>query len=400
MTHTHPSAPLPSLTLLGGLAVIALASGCSDSAVGDGSGAGSGSDTTDASGATEASGPEVDGTSGAMSTSGADGLSSGAMDETTSDGSGSDTGEPGGVACIDDQFVNGPSPGPDYSQYDVELGSHCQGTNQQDITEIERVVFVGDSVTVGTPPTGAAAMYRSIVANELVTMFGLEPPELLWQQYDPFAGTSVVQESGDFASCAVWGARNDDLLPQLEQCFAVEDYQLRTLVVFTMGGNDGAALAKDYLDGVPLATILEELDTMVANHEQAIDWLVGDAAKFPSGVFVVNANVYEFTDATLDFLSCPAAGTAGFNSNPDNPDVLLGSLRLINEEYMRIAEENGTDVVFMSEGFCGHGYHADDPSSPCYRGAGNETWFDFTCIHPTPTGHGELAQMFLSVISE
>lgn len=400
MTYARPSIPSFVLPTLGWLVAIATASGCSDPVADDGSDGGSGGSDT-----TEATSTPADGTStsadGGTSTGGSGGQSSsGVVDDTSADSGGSETGDPPGVACIDEQFVNGGSPGPNYSEFDVELGSHCQGTNQQDITEIERVVFIGDSVTVGTPPTGAGDFYRSLVADELATLFGLQPPEFLWKQYDPFGGTSILQESGDFASCAVWGARNDDLLPQLEQCFTPEDFELRTLVITTMGGNDGAALAKDYLDGVPLADILEELELMVAQHEMAIDWLVGDAAKFPNGVFVVNANVYEFTDFTLDFLSCPAAGTAGFNSNPDNPDVLLGSLRLINEEYMRIAEENGTDVVFMSEGFCGHGYHSDDPASPCYRGPGNENWFDLTCIHPTATGHGALAQMFLDVITE
>lgn len=396
MTYARPSTSLSMLTLCC-LAAMTAASGCSDSVANDGTEGGSGGETTEATD-TPADGTSSDGAD--VSTSGADGESSGVADDTSSDSSGGETGEPPGVACIDDQYVNGPSPGPNYNDFDVELGSHCQGTNQQDITEIERVVFVGDSVTVGTPPTGAADFYRSLVADELATMFGLQPPEFLWQQYDPIGGTSVLQESGDFASCAVWGARNDDLLTQLGDCFAPEDFQMRTLVITTMGGNDGAALAKDYLDGVPLATVLEELDMMVAHHEMAIDWLVGDPGTFPNGVFVVNANVYEFTDATLDFLSCPAAGSAGFNSNPEVPEILLGSLKLINEEYARIAAENGTDLVFMSEGFCGHGYHSTDPASPCYRGEGNENWFDFTCIHPTPSGHGALADMFINVIAE
>ena len=391
-----PSTPSFALPTLGWL--VALTAACSDPATGDGSEGGSGSETTAAGTAslddTGSSG------GGPVATTSGEGQTSGGLDETSSGGSSGETGDTPGVACLDEQFVSGMSPGPNYNDYDVELGSHCNGTNQQDITGIERVVFVGDSVTVGTPPTGAGDFYRSLVADELAVLFGLQPPEFLWKQYDPFAGTSVQQESGDFASCAVWGARNDDLIPQLEQCFAPEDLQLRTLVITTMGGNDGAALAKDYLDGVPLADILAELEAMVSQHEMAIEWLLEDPDKFPSGVFVVNANVYEFTDFTLDFLSCPAAGTAGFDSNPDNPDILLGSLVHINEEYMRIAEENGTDVVFMAEGFCGHGYHSDDPASPCYRGPGNENWFDLTCIHPNPTGHGELAQMFLDVITE
>ena len=54
----------------------------------------------------------------------------------------------------------------------------------------------------------------------------------------------------------------------------------------------------------------------------------------------------------------------------------------------------------MFENFCGHGFHANDPASPCYRGPGQENWFDLTCIHPTPTGHGELADWFLATIEE
>ncbi|NJK32083.1 MAG: hypothetical protein HC927_06510 [Deltaproteobacteria bacterium] len=54
--------------------------------------------------------------------------------------------------CLDEQFASGENPGPDYTGLDVIVGSHCLGTNHQDITDIERVVFLGDSVTVGTPP--------------------------------------------------------------------------------------------------------------------------------------------------------------------------------------------------------------------------------------------------------
>ncbi len=39
-------------------------------------------------------------------------------------------------------------PGPNYDQFSPTVGSHCFGTNQQDITGVERVVFLGDSVPV------------------------------------------------------------------------------------------------------------------------------------------------------------------------------------------------------------------------------------------------------------
>lgn len=392
MVYARPSTT-PSLSRV--LLALALATGCGDdgttgSGTEDGSGSGGTGGTSPATG-DETSTPTGPGTSNGEGTTDA-------VDTTAGESSG-DTGEPGGLPCLDDQFVNGPSPGPNYTEFDVEIGSHCQGTNQQDIIGIERVVFIGDSVTVGSRPTGAADFYRSIVANELADQFGLMPPEFLWQQVNPLDGTSIVQESGDFASCAVWGARNDDLQTQLDDCFAPEDFDLNTLVIFTMGGNDVSNIAQDAIAGVPVADQFAELEAMVHDHELAIQWLT-DPARFTNGIYVVNANVYEFTDYTVDLLSCPAAGTAGFDMNPENPALLLGSLNLINEEYMRIAQENGTDVVFMFEGFCGHGFHADDPTSPCYRGAGSENWFDFTCIHPTPTGHMALADMFINVITE
>ncbi len=375
-----------------GLTAILGLGACSDDAAAEGSASGS-SDATGTTGApSDTTAPPDTGATG-------DTDGTGSADEASSD-TGDTDGPGGGVACLDDQFVNGPSPGPDYSMFDVELGSHCQGTNQQDITDIERVVFLGDSVTVGTPPTSTPDFYRSILADALALEFGLEPPEDAWKQVSVLEGTSLVDRSGAFASCAVWGARNDDIQEQLDNCFTPEEHDLRTLVVMTMGGNDLSSLAQDAIDGVPIGTIFEDLEQVVDFHEEAIQWLVSDPSSFPNGVFVVNTNVYEFTDYTVDVLSCPAAPTAGFNANPENPDVLLGSLNLINEEYMRIAEESGTDVVFMFEGFCGHGFHSDDPDNPCYRGPDNDNWFDFTCIHPTPAGHSALAEMFLNVVSE
>ncbi|MCA9653566.1 MAG: SGNH/GDSL hydrolase family protein [Myxococcales bacterium] len=395
MTYVRPTLVSPALPARCLLLALTAVLGCSDDASGDGTEGGSGTEGTGGGTAM------VDGTGsdGAMTSSASGSATDGEDTTAGEDESSGDTGEPGGVPCLDEQFASGHSPGPDYSEFDVELGSHCQGTNQQDILGVERVVFVGDSVTVGTPPTGAMAFYRSILANELADLFGLMPPDILWEQVDPFSGTSISQESGDFASCAVWGARNDDLASQLQDCFSPEDYDLRTLVVWTMGGNDVSAIVQDSIAGAPLADSLMQLEEMVANHEAAVQWLT-DPATFPNGAFVVNANVYEFTDYTVDLLSCPAADLAGFSSNPESPEVLLGSLNLINEEYMRIAQENGTDVVFMFEAFCGHGFHSGDETTACYRGPGNDNWFDLTCIHPTPEGHSQIADMFLSVISE
>ena len=57
-------------------------------------------------------------------------------------------------------------------------------------------------------------------------------------------------------------------------------------------------------------------------------------------------------------------------------------------------------MLFLLEEFCGHGFNADNPEAPCYRGPGNENWFDFTCTHPNPTGHENLASFFVATIQE
>jgi hypothetical protein len=70
------------------------------------------------------------------------------------------------------------------------------------------------------------------------------------------------------------------------------------------------------------------------------------------------------------------------------------------EQYMAVAVETNSDLVFVLESFCGHGFRHDDPQNGCYRGPDAERWFDATCIHPNPTGHGVLADMFLEIVEE
>src|SRR5687768_18186447 len=47
----------------------------------------------------------------------------------------------------------------------------CSGTNHQDIKDVEKLVFLGDSVTVGTPPTTPNDFYRMRLEKELKKKF-------------------------------------------------------------------------------------------------------------------------------------------------------------------------------------------------------------------------------------
>ncbi len=363
---------------------------------------------TDAStSSASATGTGTAGTTGGESDTGALASTGDDTSTTTGDGSSSGgdgtTGEPSAVDCLFEPFVNKGALTIDYQQFDPTIGSHCKGTNHQDIIDIERVVFLGDSVTVGTPPSQLNQMYRSKLADVLVDRFGLTPPNDLWKQYNPIDGVALVQDSGDFSSCAKWGARTDDFIASNDQildCFPEDLRDKRTLVVITMGGNDLASVAKDGANGTPLDEVLVKADAFINLMREAVHWFIDDPDKFPNGVFVVFANIYEFTDGTGDLMSCPAAGLGGFDKPWEDIEALKQLVLGINEQYMEIAVETQTDMIFMLENFCGHGFKAGDPAAACYRGPNSKTLFDLTCIHPNPAGHDVITDLFTAVIDE
>lgn len=267
----------------------------------------------------------------------------------------------------------GPVPGPDYDQFKPTLAKSCGGTHHQDIKGVEKVVFLGDSVTVGTPPTMPGDFYRTRLQEKLKQKFGA---------------------SIEVASCAKWGARTDDLLEggkQIEACFKSGIETKKTLVVMTNGGNDIHAWAKDKLSP---ADAMTAADAALARLKTAVEWLKSPE-HFPNGSYVVFANVYEYTDTSGDLSSCPAASLAGMDGSwPEGKPAIVH----FEEGFMKTAVETKTDMMFLFEHFCGHGYKRKDASLQCYRGADAKLWFDATCIHPTPDGHDQIALQFAKVI--
>jgi hypothetical protein len=263
--------------------------------------------------------------------------------------------------------------GADYDKFGPKILPSCSGTQHQDIQGVEKVVFLGDSITVGTPPTLPGDFYRNQLAAQLRLRFG--------------AGLEVK-------SCADWGARTDDLLEgktQIARCWPNGTESKRTLVVMTTGGNDVAAWAQKKL---PTGNAIAMANDAAKKLRDAIDWLK-KPGRFSNGVYVTFANVYEFTDTSADLSSCPAAGVTGFSGQwPDG----RAAIAHLEEQYMKIAVETQTDLVFLFESFCGHGYKRKDASLQCYRGANADLLFDLTCIHPTPKGHTRIAGLFENVI--
>jgi lysophospholipase L1-like esterase len=382
--------------------IVATVVACGDGGAADlGTAVGGGGSSLGGSAATGGSDHGGSGHGGSGNVTSTGGASTGGVGGAATGGAGGD--RPLTVAeCYADEFVTPLVGGPDYDQYQPIVGSHCMGTNHQDIQAVERVVFLGDSVTVGTPPTLSADYYRSQLADALASHFGIAAPGPLWKAADVFNGQSLMQSSGAFASCAKWGARTDDLLQdssQIADCFPQGELAKTTLVVITVGGNDLSNLTQGAIDGKTQQELWDQTSAFVELNRQAIEWFY-EPGRFPNGVFVVFANMYEFTDGTGDVESCDVSGLAGFDEPIPAPDELAQMVIWANEQYLKIAVDYGADMIFLLEDFCGHGFNAGDPAAPCYRGAGAETWFDLTCIHPNPTGHDHLTDMFMAVVSE
>lgn len=295
-------------------------------------------------------------------------------------------------------------PTPDYGPLGAVMGSHCLGTNHQDIGHVERVVFIGDSITVGSPPTLRDEWYRNLLADELTAQFGLEGPGWEWETVNLIDGVTLVQESGDFASCAKYGARTDDLLldphRQLETCLPEEQRDKATLVIMTMGGNDLYNLLDDFLLGVDRKTLESDWMGAMDDMRDAVHWLTDDPLKFPNGVYLVFTNIFDVTDdvAALDIASCTGADLINMDLALTDPNI-NGWAAWWQEEALGLAVETGTDLVFMGEAFCGRGYNAADTSGRCYRGGG-PNWYDLTCMHPSVDGHAGLSELFLATITE
>lgn len=278
---------------------------------------------------------------------------------------------------------------PAYDQYGVVVPDHCMGTDHQEVDRIEKLVFLGDSITAGTPPTPEDEYYRNALATMLDARYG--------------PGLEIVD-------CSEYGARTDDLLLHsdrgLNLCFPEGVEDRRTLIVMTIGGNDMFAAAEDVATQGEAAAVTT-VSQAITYLDEALAWIREGADldgptpevsdRFPNGVFVAYSNVYEYTDATGDLGSCPAAEILGF-------DYAVPQLRdgyiWISEAFLELSVRYHMDAILMLEHFCGHGFRADDPEGECYRGPDTEPWFDGTCIHPNPAGHRQIAEMFYWTITD
>ncbi len=286
----------------------------------------------------------------------------------------------------------------DYAIFDPVIGRHCRGTDHQAIVDVEQVVFVGDALMTSSTRNRVNLVepMRAQVATALAERHGLQPPATEWHGLDPLTGRPALRRSGDFIACADPLAEVADLLdgPRLlVDCLLPEEYGRRTLFIVTIGIRDVRRLTGVLADGADDGQTLSVAGQSIDALEQAVRWMM-DPVRFPAGSFVVFSNVPDWTDGRGDTAAC-----RDWPALPDERQRFFGQmLAHINGQYMRIAVEQGADLVFMQEHFCGHGIHHLRPDPLCLGVP--EPWLDESCRFLVPAGETELSRLFWDVITD
>jgi hypothetical protein len=241
------------------------------------------------------------------------------------------------------------------------------GTNHQDITDVTRVIFLGDSITA-TPYFPAPWSDR--IRDDLTALWG---SDLEFQNY------------------AQWGARTEDMIDA--QITRIDTSSTKkTLVLFTIGGNDALQVI-----GSDLTATLDHMTNKYANLETIMDFLY-EPTNFPGGIYVVFSDIYDPTDGEGDFTHCGfGAGLEDWPISDELAGIWTGWVLDMSVEY-------GADLLRLHHLFAGHGYNNTDTSNPyycnmCEPDCPCPRWYDITCIHPNGDGHDALAGFFYDIIT-
>lgn len=245
----------------------------------------------------------------------------------------------------------------------------------------KRVMYLGDSITAGYGVSARGAYPNLLLSNATN----------LWPDFEDVDLDSIYPGSTvEKVDVSVPGAKTDDLvarqLPDLARQLGPQ-VSGESIAVITIGGNDlsnsiiAIAANPDQADVV--------IDNIVDNLNQMMDFFQ-DSERFPDGVSVYYANVYEPTDGLGQADEC----FAGVDL-----EELMEDFERANQEMRRVGEERGASVIDLRGHFLGHGYNRSDTDNAGYDEADHELWFQNDCIHPNSVGHHELRRLFAAAIA-
>ncbi len=250
-------------------------------------------------------------------------------------------------------------------------------------TDPARVVFMGDSITAGAGASSSQTCYRSLLLeNDSTSWPGWDQADL--ESLFPALSEVIDVSRGGATTTTLAQVQLADLDQQLEPTVEGE-----TIVVVTIGGNDltGAMLTLLTSDD-PDAQAQALLDEMNGNLS-TLSTFFDDSQRFPDGVYVYLANIYDPTDDTAQASEC--------FFGIDLVDI-WPYLYQANDAFLEFAMGAGYAMIDMHGHFLGHGWNYDDPDSPCYDASDPSVWFSGDCIHPNDDGHHEIRRLFFGAI--
>jgi len=162
------------------------------------------------------------------------------------------------------------------------------------------------------------------------------------------------------------------------------NYPGDVLVTITIGGNDLNSHAIKAIGGVD-ATVRGEFGT----HLDAELGELTTAGRLGSGkVYVVLANIYDFSDGMGDFATIKCGPGANVTSTMDQ--MVFAAW---NGLAATSASSHGVTIYDMHADFMGHGYNNMNASDVWYFKNGAD------CIHPDATGHDAIRRSIYKIVT-
>ena len=154
------------------------------------------------------------------------------------------------------------------------------------------------------------------------------------------------------------------------------------LVTITIGGNDLNAHAVKAIGGID-ATVRGEFGT----HLDAELGELATAGRLGTGkVYIVLANIYDFTDGQGDFATVKCGPGANVSTAMDTM-VFNGWNGVAAASLAKV----GGTLYDMHANFMGHGYNNADKA---------QVWYDSnSCIHPNALGHDAIRKSIYTVVT-
>ena len=154
------------------------------------------------------------------------------------------------------------------------------------------------------------------------------------------------------------------------------------LVTITIGGNDLEGHAIKAIGGVDAPIRME--------YGQHLDAELGTLAmpgRLGSGkVYIILANIYDFTDGQGDFATVKCG--PGANVSPAMDQMVFSAW---NGTGAASLMKVGGTLYDMHADFMGHGYNNTDPS---------QVWYDAaSCIHPNAVGHDAIRRSIYTLVT-